>query len=226
MKWGANQIDQIKRFVSKRGFREIDLQLEMVDHLACKMEELWVDQPHLTFEEVLNKAHLSFGVMGLSVIEDNMYKAISLKFRRLAGGVGKKWFSFPIVLLLLGFSFLCYQFFYLIGPTIAPIVLMISQIIMLVWVFWVIFRQSKGDSSFLITKSIFPYSYFPFFILQFYYHFLQPFVLAASNPYIVPGLLVLILAFQFYALHVFWVVRHYANERKRALESIYGIFSS
>ncbi|MDX5478753.1 MAG: hypothetical protein LPJ98_09880 [Cyclobacteriaceae bacterium] len=40
MKLNNEQIEQLKKLISYKGYPEIDVQYEILDHVACKVEDL------------------------------------------------------------------------------------------------------------------------------------------------------------------------------------------
>lgn len=99
----TEQINQIQQFISKRGFTYTDLSLEIVDHVACKVEEKMDQDPNMSFEEALQRSHADFGVMGFSVLEDSFTASLERKYRLLIFDELKSWFAFKHIGLVIGF---------------------------------------------------------------------------------------------------------------------------
>jgi len=78
-----DQITQIKAFISKRGFTYPDVQLEIIDHVASRVEELMTENSTLTLDKAISITHGEFGIMGFSVFEDSMIQNLQKKFFRL-----------------------------------------------------------------------------------------------------------------------------------------------
>lgn len=76
MKLNKEQLQQISAFISKRGFTYYDLQLEIIDHVACKVEELMTVDHTLRLDAAIQQTHDSFGVHGFSVFEDAMTQSL------------------------------------------------------------------------------------------------------------------------------------------------------
>jgi hypothetical protein len=70
MKLSAEQITQIKSWISKRGFTHTDVQYEIIDHVASAIEEKTEGKPELTLEKAFEEVHRSFGVYGFASIEE------------------------------------------------------------------------------------------------------------------------------------------------------------
>lgn len=115
MKLTPQQIDYIRGFISKRGFTALDLQMEIIDHVACRVEDILTENPAVSFEEAVTRTHREFGVFGFSSLEEAMLKSLTRKYRNEFARELKQWFSFPTVLLVGGFSVLLYQLFLVVS---------------------------------------------------------------------------------------------------------------
>jgi hypothetical protein len=73
------QIDTLFAFVEKKRVQWYDLQIELVDHLANKIEEEFEQNPKTNFDAALAKVYLSFGIFGFARIvrekEDQLRKS-------------------------------------------------------------------------------------------------------------------------------------------------------
>ena len=76
MKLNQEQIEQLKNLISKKGYPEIDVQYEILDHVACKVEEHIEANPKLSVPDAFQKVHVSFGIFGFSDLEDSYKKLI------------------------------------------------------------------------------------------------------------------------------------------------------
>lgn len=83
MQLTKEQLLEIKAFVEKRGFAYLDVQLEILDHVASAVEEKMNNDSKLSFETALTSTHAGFGVLGFSVIESGVVKMLSKKYGRL-----------------------------------------------------------------------------------------------------------------------------------------------
>jgi hypothetical protein len=73
------EIDQLFQFTEKKLVRWYDLQIELVDHLACRIEEEMSVNSSLSFEAALDKVYKEFGIFGFSKVvqekESQIHKA-------------------------------------------------------------------------------------------------------------------------------------------------------
>lgn len=81
-KLSKEELKLLVRFIQKRGFVELDIQLEILDHFACKVEEILSEEPNLALSDAMARAHASFGVMGFSTIVDSYLNGIQVSFLR------------------------------------------------------------------------------------------------------------------------------------------------
>ena len=100
-------LSQLKAFISKRGFTEPDLQMEIIDHMACRVEELMTANRLLSLNEAIGLAHSEFGIMGFSVFEDAMRTALQKRYWRLFRQFYLANFTWKTVPLMAGIIYLC-----------------------------------------------------------------------------------------------------------------------
>ncbi|MCP1386171.1 hypothetical protein [Runella salmonicolor] len=71
----AAEIDELYAFVEKKGVKPLDVQIELVDHLASDIEDILSHSPQVTFVEALLQVHAKFGRWGFDYLvqqaEDN-----------------------------------------------------------------------------------------------------------------------------------------------------------
>lgn len=88
---------QIREFVAKRGFTELDLQMEIIDHVACRVEALMIADSKLDLQQAIKLVHAEFGVMGFSVFEDGMRATLQKRYWRIFKGYFKSVFNWKII---------------------------------------------------------------------------------------------------------------------------------
>jgi len=64
MKLTPNQIQQLYKFTYQHYVEYYDVQTELVDHLANDIEQIWIEQPNLSFEQARDNSFKKFGVFG------------------------------------------------------------------------------------------------------------------------------------------------------------------
>lgn len=68
MQLTKEQIEQLFEFTRKKYVRWYDLQIEIVDHLASRIEEEMEKNAALSFEQALEQVYKGFGIFGFSQI--------------------------------------------------------------------------------------------------------------------------------------------------------------
>lgn len=86
MNLSATQISEIKNFISRKGIKYQDVQMEVIDHVATAVEEKMNADGTLSFESALNQTHASFGIFGFSTMEDSISNGLSKKYTRIFWG--------------------------------------------------------------------------------------------------------------------------------------------
>ncbi|WP_165731540.1 hypothetical protein [Polaribacter sp. 20A6] len=115
MKFSENQIDELYKFTKKHYVYYYDVQTELVDHLANDIEEIWVAQPLLTFEEARDTSFKKFGIFGFMDVVESRQKAMNKRYWKIILRFAKEWFTVPKIIItfsvfLLFFSLLQIKF--------------------------------------------------------------------------------------------------------------------
>ncbi|WP_111670493.1 hypothetical protein [Algoriphagus litoralis] len=162
MKLSPDQINTVKKLISFKGYEEIDVQYEILDHVACRIEVLMEENPKLTLEEAFRKTHSEFGIFGFSDLADSYRESIRKKFwRRYWTSLRNLLTSYRVVyFFLLGwtFNFISQNFTFfgerLTAPGWAVIGLMISVVFFLIY-FHRVGKNYKNYASFKHGLSFF-----------------------------------------------------------------------
>ena len=80
MKISSEQIQNLYKFTQKHYVEYFDLQTELVDHLANGIETQWQQNPHISFEDALEKEFKKFGVFGFMEVVEERQKALGKKY--------------------------------------------------------------------------------------------------------------------------------------------------
>lgn len=101
IKLNEEQITLLKDYIRKRGFvHPVEIQ-EILDHFACKVEELLQQHPDYTFQNALHKAHTSFGVKGFAPIVQTLQDNLSAQYKSYYYHSLKKQLLSPLTILFL-----------------------------------------------------------------------------------------------------------------------------
>ncbi|WP_461788144.1 hypothetical protein [Pedobacter sp.] len=83
MKLTKIQLEKIRIYLDENGFKYLDIQMEILDHIASAVEEKMTEDPTLTFEDAVNQTRISFGKAGFINIEKSIVKGLSNRYRKL-----------------------------------------------------------------------------------------------------------------------------------------------
>lgn len=75
------ELSLLQHFIKSRGFKDEGTIHEILDHFACKVEDILTEQPTLSVSEAMQKAHLSFGFRGFRNIEETYQNQLRSKVK-------------------------------------------------------------------------------------------------------------------------------------------------
>ncbi|WP_075349536.1 hypothetical protein [Algoriphagus marinus] len=81
MKLSTDQITTLKKLISYKGYPEIDLQYEILDHVACKVEVMLEENPKLSLDDAFRKVHTEFGIFGFLDLAESYKASIRKRYR-------------------------------------------------------------------------------------------------------------------------------------------------
>ena len=184
MKLTKDQINQIKSMISKKGYPEIDVQYEILDHVACRIEKLQETNPSISIETAFQKVHAEFGIFGFSDLEESYKKVIEKRLFRYFKQELKSLFLSWKVLLPLGITFLFFQSAYLLEKFFAfgeGGLMLISLLLLLVFATWWFFsfgrefKKYRNYASWKGNQGILMLSYIPMQVMAQGYKYLENF---------------------------------------------------
>ncbi|SHM93362.1 hypothetical protein [Polaribacter sp. KT 15] len=107
MKLTQNHIQELYKFTRKHYVEYYDVQSELVDHLANDIEEIWIENPNLSFEDARDKSFKKFGVFGFMNVVEQKQTQMTKRYFKIILKFIKEWFRLPKIvltaLLFLGF---------------------------------------------------------------------------------------------------------------------------
>ncbi|EAQ42729.1 hypothetical protein [Polaribacter sp. MED152] len=107
MKLTEIQIESLYKFTRQHYVEYYDVQVELVDHLANDIEQIWEQQPELSFNDARDKSFKKFGVFGFMNVVESKELQMTKKYFKLVLKFAKEWLSLPkivlTILLLFGF---------------------------------------------------------------------------------------------------------------------------
>ena len=111
-----NQIAELFRFCEQKYVRYYDLQVELVDHLAERIEEETVTHPELSFDDALAKVYKGFGIFGFAHIVRDKETSLRKQTNKLWLKELVSYFTLPKLLLTISSLLL----FYFSGDFFSP----------------------------------------------------------------------------------------------------------
>lgn len=115
MTLSKEQIQQLFTFTEKKFVRWYDLQVELVDHLANKIESEMEADPTLSFERALDNVYAGFGVFGFAEIVREREKALRKANQILFWHAVKAEFSWPNLIRSIAILILIYTTVFVFG---------------------------------------------------------------------------------------------------------------
>lgn len=109
MKLSNEQIQQLFRFTEKKRVYWYDLQAELVDHLASRIEEEMNTDNTLQFEPALEKVYKEFGIFGFAKIVQEKSDQLYKQSRRMWWSAFGEFFTWPKVALLALLAYFFWQ---------------------------------------------------------------------------------------------------------------------
>jgi len=99
MKLIKEQIQELYKFTRQHYVEHYDMQTELVDHLANNIEQIWQEQPNISFNRARDISFKKFGVFGFMDVVAERQKALGKKYWKLIWGFAKDWFKLPKIIL-------------------------------------------------------------------------------------------------------------------------------
>ncbi|WP_288955541.1 hypothetical protein [uncultured Polaribacter sp.] len=99
MKLTEIHIEELYKFTKKHYVEHYDVQTELVDHLANDIEQIWVENPSLSFEEARDKSFKKFGIFGFMDVIEAKQKQMSKKYTKILFKFIKEWFRLPKIII-------------------------------------------------------------------------------------------------------------------------------
>lgn len=168
MKLSAEEINYVFNYLKNIDVKYYELQIEFTDHLVLVMEEIWTEEPELTFHQVLFKAEQRFGKNYFKEMEEERTKLLRKEYRGLQFKMFRKQLSFPRIIgsFLLIFSVYRMSFYFndisLYIRILCSILIFFSAINLLKWF---LYKKSIGnkflalETTFILNNSAISISY-------------------------------------------------------------------
>lgn len=93
------QLTDLFLFCEENDVKYYDVQMELVDHLSCAIENKWKEKPSLPYEEALWEVYDEFGASGFRKIVSSKEKELEKKFNHLRWQYVGEFFRLPKIVL-------------------------------------------------------------------------------------------------------------------------------
>lgn len=148
MKLTQTQIEELKVFTKKHFVEWIDLQMELVDHLANGIEEQWETNPALTFEQCLQNEFAKFGVYGFMNVVENRREVLEKKYAKLIFQNFSEFFTFPKILVTIISIMMLFLVFNAnaFGPKTKDIIMLTVGVVFMSVMIYNLLKRNKNAS--------------------------------------------------------------------------------
>jgi hypothetical protein len=144
MKLTTPQLTEIKAYIQDMGIKYLDVQMEILDHTACKVEEKMLKDSGLSFDDAFYQTTCEFGYVEYKKFEESFKKTLINQQKKLNRKAVREWLEIPklpYTFAIMIFSFLLFMH---IGVKWASIGLSIVVIALTLWVtFEQLFRHFR-----------------------------------------------------------------------------------
>jgi hypothetical protein len=110
MKLTETHIQELYKFTRKHYVYFYDVQSELVDHLANDIEDLWLAQPNLSFQDARDTSFKKFGIFGFMDVIEAKQSQMNKRYRKILWHFFKEWFTIPKVLITISISVVIFSF--------------------------------------------------------------------------------------------------------------------
>jgi hypothetical protein len=150
-------IEQLFKFVKKKGVEWYDVQIELVDHLANSIEELQMENPALGFEDALQQVYKGFGIFGFSHIVRDKTEMAQRQAKRHWLKAFKGLFTWPNVLRTIALAAIIYTTALFLNYLYCYVLLFLVILIKMIKVFQL--KAKAGKSKLLLNQSTYTISF-------------------------------------------------------------------
>jgi hypothetical protein len=150
------ELETLRSFIQKRGFTYIDVQTELLDHVACRVEEIMEENPDITLDQAIQKSHSEFGIFGFSAVEDSVIAGLTKKYNRFFWRTFFSYFGPKYILLVLYSGYALYKFQVLVnGKAIMYSVMLAIVLIAIVCLFKLYRSEYKQYLAYRLSTAYF-----------------------------------------------------------------------
>ncbi len=149
------ELQEVYAFCKRKEIQYLELRMELVDHIASRIESHWEEDPNLTFKDAFHKVYKSFGIFGLSEVAEAHEKTVAKRFYQKAWLEFKSWLKPPKVMAFALVLMLFLSLVYYYPPSSLALVQLnyLVAIVGLIFMFWKkrsLAKSLDGDQSMLM----------------------------------------------------------------------------
>jgi hypothetical protein len=109
MKLSPSQIEYVTHYIASKDIKWYELQMELTDHLVMEMEQIWEQNPELSFQQVKAQAERTFGRNGFKEIEKERTQILRYQYKTQNLKMMVEYLKFPKIIGSILLGFLVYQ---------------------------------------------------------------------------------------------------------------------
>jgi len=102
-------INRLYQFTREHFVEFYDVQTELVDHLANDIEQQWLEDKSLEFEQALKIAFKRFGIFGFNDVVQKKHKAIKFMYWKELWKFSKQYYKLPKIVLTILSMYALYE---------------------------------------------------------------------------------------------------------------------
>lgn len=149
------QIDRIFEFTSQKYIKYYDVQLELVDHIASRIEQMMADDPNLQFEPALQKVYKSFGIFGFTKVQDQKIVEMRQYWQAKKMNIYKSYLTLPLLVFTIALTLVFALLIKSTGLMGAMIILFgLVFIDLLRWARWSWVKKKKAKKRLLMMDTV------------------------------------------------------------------------
>jgi hypothetical protein len=166
MKLSAEEVNYVFNYIKNIDVKFYELQVELTDHLVLIMEEIWTEDPELTFHQVKQYAEDKFlGNSSFKSIEEQRKRILQNEYRKGQWKMVTEYLKIPKIFGSILLVYLAYTFsFYFVSPQIYLALLFSSVLIISLPSFYYWWKSKEIDGKHFLTLETLNPSLFVFSI--------------------------------------------------------------
>jgi len=145
------EIQAIFDYTSKKYIKFYDVQVELVDHIANRIEDMQLENPSLRFDQALHKVYKSFGVYGFTKVQGEKAAELQSYWSKKMMSYFYKYFKFPKIFLTLVLSGLIFMFLRSLTPYFADGLVIVSIGAMILTVSGILNYRARKKRELILT---------------------------------------------------------------------------